>query len=207
MTTLLDVPVDLGREAARDAAIRELAKPMYPRQSWWDRLVEWAFERLDELFRAAEGVPGGWAALFVLVLVVAGLAVLLLRAATRATRAASGAAELYDEQIRSAAEHRAAAEAHAQRQEWAAAVRERLRAIARDLEERAIVDGQPGRTAAEFATEAGRALPAFAAELAAAARHFDDVTYGETPGTPDGYARLAALDESLRQARPILVAG
>ncbi|MEO3859268.1 DUF4129 domain-containing protein [Acrocarpospora sp. B8E8] len=202
-----DVPVDLGREAAREAAIRELADPAYPKESWTDRLLGWFAEWIDNLLRAAGQVPGGWLALVVLALIVVGLAVLLLRTATRATRAASGAAVLYDERIRSAAEHRAAADQHAQRQEWAAAVRERLRAIARDLEERTIVAPQPGRTADEFAAEAGAALPEFRADLAAAARHFDDVTYGEAPGTPGGYALLAALDERLRLARPMLVAG
>ncbi|WP_449066361.1 DUF4129 domain-containing protein, partial [Planomonospora algeriensis] len=59
-----------------------------------------------------------------------------------------------------------------------------LRAVARDLEERAVVEELPGRTADELAAEAGRALPGFAGELAEAARLFDDVTYGDLPGTP-----------------------
>ncbi|GIH22085.1 membrane protein [Acrocarpospora phusangensis] len=201
-----DVPVDIGREAAREAALRELAHPVYPKESWTDRLFQYVTEWIDDLFRAAGEFPGGAAALFVLGLIVAGLAVLLLRAAARATRSSAPTAELYDERTMSAAEHRAAAEHHALRHEWADAVRERLRAIARDLEERAIVDPQPGRTAAEFAAEAGRAMPAFGTELTAAARYFDDVTYGEAPGDPAWYSMLTSLDERLRVARPALAA-
>jgi hypothetical protein len=97
----------------------------------------------------------------------------------------------------SAAEHRAEAERLAAAGRWAEAIRERLRAIARDLEDRAIVDPLPGRTAHELAEAAGRRLPELAAHLTAAAGLFDDVTYGEADGTPDGYATLAALDERI----------
>ena len=62
-----------------------------------------------------------------------------------------------------------------------------------------IVDSTPGRTAGELAAEAGRALPALAAELTAAARVFDDVTYGEVPGTAEAYGILRdRLDDRLR---------
>src|SRR5690606_30430874 len=78
----------------------------------------------------------------------------------------------------------------------------RLRAVARDLEERAILDPMPGRTAAELAADAGRELPGLADELAAGARLFEDVTYGEMPGSAEGYARLVRLDEQVAAARP-----
>ncbi|WP_344833498.1 DUF4129 domain-containing protein [Nonomuraea dietziae] len=61
----------------------------------------------------------------------------------------------------------------------------------------------PGKTADELAAEAGRSLPAFAEELAAAARAFDDVAYGGVPGSPAAYAMLRDLDERLRLARPV----
>ncbi|WP_205315327.1 DUF4129 domain-containing protein, partial [Nonomuraea lactucae] len=52
-----------------------------------------------------------------------------------------------------------------------------------------------------------RALPGFADELAAAARSFDDVTYGGVPGTRAAYDAMRDLDERLRVARPVLLAG
>ncbi|WP_308169897.1 DUF4129 domain-containing protein [Acrocarpospora catenulata] len=205
MIVFSDVPVEIGREAARDAAIRELADSIYPKESWLDRLSDRFWSWLNDLINSAAGLDGGWLALAVLGLILLALALLLLRAARKATRAAGEAGALYGERRASAAEHRAAAERHAAAGEWAPAIRERLRAIARDLEDRAVVEPLPGRTAAEFGAEAGAALPEFGGALAAAARLFDDVTYGDLPGTADGYATLAALDERLRTARPVPV--
>jgi hypothetical protein len=198
-------PVDIGREAARDAALRELAKASYPKESLWDRLINGFWNWLDNLVSEAAGVPGGWFALTLLGLVLVALILLLVRAGRKATRARGGEdGALFGDQIRSAAEHRAAAERHAAAGQWAAAIRERLRAIARDLEERAIVEPSPGRTADELAHEAGTALPDFHADLGAAATVFDDVTYGDVPGTSDGYRRLTDLDDRLRHAKPAL---
>ena len=64
-----------------------------------------------------------------------------------------------------------------------------MRAIVRSLEERALLDPRPGRTADEAAAEAGRALPAHADRLRAAARDFDDVTYGGRTATGTGVHR------------------
>jgi hypothetical protein len=203
---ITDVPVDIARETAREAAIRELAKPVYPRESWWDRLVESAGQWLDDLIDSASGVPGGWFSIVLLVLLVVGVALPVLSMARRATRtrAGGGGGELLGGLTRTASEHRALAEAHAAAGRWPVAIRERLRAVARDLEDRAILERLPGRTADELAVEAGRTLPDAAAELAGCARLFDDVTYGDLPGTAEGYRRMAALDERLRQARPVL---
>ncbi|CAO0832539.1 hypothetical protein SMICM17S_08661 [Streptomyces microflavus] len=108
------------------------------------------------------------------------------------------------ERGRSAAQHRAAADAHAAALRWTEAVQERMRAIVRSLEERALLDPRPGRTADEAAAEAGRALPDHATRLRSAARDFDDVTYGgRTAGQPT-YLALRALDTELDEAKPVL---
>jgi hypothetical protein len=65
-----------------------------------------------------------------------------------------------------------------------------------------VLDERPGRTADEAAAEAGRALPGQAADLADAARLFDDVTYGGHPAEREHDARLRSLDEALAAARP-----
>ncbi|HCA84735.1 MAG TPA: hypothetical protein DEQ61_04090, partial [Streptomyces sp.] len=80
----------------------------------------------------------------------------------------------------------------------------RMRALVRSLEERALLDPRPGRTADEAAAEAGRPLPAHADRLRAAARDFDDVVYGGRHATAETYARLRELDVELQQARPLL---
>src|SRR3954452_6676662 len=105
-------------------------------------------------------------------------------------RAAAARGSLLDDTRSTAEDHRAAAERHAAAGEWPQAIRERLRAIARDLEERAILDPRPGRTADELATEAGAALPDHADELAAGVRVFDDVWYGGRSGDAEGYRQL-----------------
>ncbi len=113
---------------------------------------------------------------------------------------------LFDDRPRSAAEHRAAAEAHAAQGHWNQAVQERMRAVVRALEERALLDPRPGRTADEAAAEAGRALPTHTDRLHAAARDFDDVTYGGRSATQDTYRRITALDGDLERTRPALAA-
>ncbi len=82
--------------------------------------------------------------------------------------------------------------------DYQAAIIERLRAIAVDLEAREILLPIPARTAMELAAEAGAAFPAEAASLASAARLFDDVRYGGRAGTQHGYDRIRALDIRLR---------
>src|SRR5690606_11394003 len=132
-----------------------------------------------ELFDAAStAAPGGTLGLVVIVAaVLAVLGALWWRLGTP-RRHPTPAPALFDDRPRSAAEHRAAAEAHAAQGHWNQAVQERMRAIVRALEERALLDSRPGRTADEAAAEAGRALPAHADALRTAARTFDDVTYG-----------------------------
>ncbi|WP_159057018.1 DUF4129 domain-containing protein, partial [Streptomyces scabiei] len=115
----------------------------------------------------------------------------------------ASSAVLFDDRPRSAAEHRAAAEAQAAQGHWNQAVQERMRGVVRSLEERALLDVRPGRTADEAASEAGTSLPAHADRLHTAARDFDDVTYGGRSASEETYLRLAALDTDLERARPV----
>ncbi|MEV4378625.1 DUF4129 domain-containing protein [Streptosporangium sp. NPDC049644] len=198
-------PIDIGREEARRRAIQELLGAEYAKEPLVDRLWRGVNQFLGDLLdQESAGVVGSLAARAVLIVIVIGIAVavfLVARRTARSTSARAGGLFGGDRRL-TAAEHREAAERLAAEARWAEAVRERLRAVARDLEDRVIVDSTPGRTAGELAAEAGLALPALAAELAAAARVFDDVTYGEVPGTPEAYRVMCALDEHLRAARP-----
>jgi len=78
-----------------------------------------------------------------------------------------------------------------------------VRAIVVSCEERGILTADAGRTANEVAAQAGERFPAQQAELAAAARSFDQVRYGGGAGTHDGYERLCALDAALATLRPV----
>jgi len=202
------VPVELGREEATRLAREELSKEIYRahRPGLVRRLLGWLVDRVADLLDKVAGVsPGGHAGLVVLaLLVVVAVVAVRLKVGPMGRRAASDPA-LFAGRARSAAEHRAAADAHAARGEWADAVRERLRAVVRSLEERAVLDERPGRTADEAAAEAGAALPTCADDLRRSARLFDDIWYGGRPAGPDADAALRALDERVRAAQPHVV--
>ena len=191
--------VDIDRDAAHEAAQRELSKPIYPKGNFTDRLTDWLDEILYLLLLKGAQIPGGWftiTLLAILIAVAVFVAIRVARKTMRTNRGADyrlvGAAEL------SAAEHRATAEQCAARGDFAAAIRHRLRAIARQLEETGVLTAVPGRTANELARDAGESLPRLALELSSAATAFNDVTYGEIPGTEAAYRTVADLDEHLR---------
>ncbi|WP_447039427.1 DUF4129 domain-containing protein [Streptomyces sp. DSM 118878] len=202
-----DPPVTIPRDPAREAAERELSDPAYHEndagllQRALNRFWDW----IDDLFSAAAGAtPGGGIGLLVIVLAAALLAAALWWRLGTPRRTPTSAPALFDDRPRSAAEHRAASEAHAAQAHWNQAVQERMRAIVRALEERALLDPRPGRTADEAAAEAGHTLPAHAGELRSAAHEFDDVTYGGRTADESAYRRLAGLDRDLERTRPTL---
>ncbi|ANI42395.1 DUF4129 domain-containing protein [Mycolicibacterium vaccae] len=190
--------IDIDRDAAREAAQNELAKNIYPKPTPMDMLLDWIEELLYRLTAAASKFPGGWYTVAVLVVLLVVALVVAIRIARRAMRSErTTAAPLFGDHLLSAAEHRATAERHAAEADWAPAIRHRVRAVARRLEEDGILDAVPGRTATELARDAGRALPALDGELSTAAETFNDVTYGQRPGTEAQYRMIAALDDEL----------
>lgn len=201
-------PVTISRDPAREAAERELSKPAYHENdpSWFVRALNKFWEWVDKLFSAASGAaPGGTLGLVVIILAVLALVLLLWwRLGAPRRSPASAQAPLFDAGPRSAAEHRAAADAHAAQGHWNQAVQERMRALVRSLEERALLDPRPGRTADEAATEAARPFPAHADALHTAARTFDDIAYGGRTATQDAYQALTALDTELHHTTPSL---
>lgn len=197
------IPLDIDRDEAANAAKHELGKPIYDRPSPLDRLGDWVFNRIRELELRASDVPGGWFTVTVTIIIVLVAVVLLVRIARRSVRSARTGFGLLDTADRSAAEHRAAAETCAAQDDWESAIRHRLRAVARQLEERTILEPVPGRTANELAQDAGRALPSLAEEFRSCTDIFNDVSYGDRPGTPAAYRQIVALDEHIRDA-PLL---
>jgi Domain of unknown function (DUF4129) len=192
--------IDIDRDAAHEAAQRELGKPIYPKPSVTERLMDWFNELLYKLMVEGSSVPGGWFTLSLLLILLAVAIVVTIRIARRTLRTSrDGEHALFGEHVLSAAEHRASAEQSAAEGNWAAAIRHRLRAVARQLEENGVLDPVPGRTATELARDAGRAVPSLAAELLLAADAFNDVTYGERPGTESAYRMIAGLDDHLRR--------
>lgn len=203
-----DVPVTTPRLPAREDAERELTKPEYHQHdpNLAQRALNWLWDRIGDLLSTAAGAsPGGWIGLLAItVLVILLLIALRLRLGKLRPQPSTSTGDLFTDRPRTADDHRAAAEAHAAAGHWSAAVQERMRALVRSLEERALLDVRPGRTADEAASEAGRTLPAHADRLRAAARDFDDVTYGGRSAGEGTYSRLATLDDDLERTKPVL---
>jgi hypothetical protein len=202
-----EVPVRIPRGTAQKAAVEELSKPMYRAHEpgLLQRALDWLWQWIDDLFSTAAGVtPGGTTGVVVIILVVILLVAVLRMRLGALRRSPTTASPLFDHRPRSAAEHRAAAERHAADRQWDQAAQERLRAVVRSLEERALLDPRPGRTADEAAAEAGLSLPGHADRLRAAARDFDDITYGGRTATVETYVRLRDLDTDLQRSKPVL---
>ncbi|MGH3313560.1 MAG: DUF4129 domain-containing protein [Streptomyces sp.] len=201
-------PVTTPRTPAREAAERELSKPAYHENdpSLLQRLLDWLWDRVGALLSsAAQATPGGWVGLTVLACAAVLLVIALrLRLGKLRPEPTSEGGTLFDERHRSAAGHRAAAETHASAHRWSEALQERMRAIVRSLEERALLDRRPGRTADEAAAEAARTLPDHAEALRAAAHAFDEVTYAKRPADTAAYSAMRDLDDTLQHARPLL---
>ena len=193
------IPVDIDRDAAHDAAQSELGKPIYPSASLWDRLTGWFEEILYRIMAEGSQVPGGWFTITVLLVLLVVSVVVAVRVAMRTMRTNRGGdSALFDSLEMSAAQHRVAAEQAAAQGDWAVAIRHRLRAVGRHLEETSVLTAVPGRTATELARDAGTAIPPLIGELGRAADTFNDVTYGDQPGSESAYRAVANLDEHLR---------
>lgn len=187
----------IGRDHARELARRELARSIY-RPSlayrWWHDVTHW--------LSAVGGGLNVWGVLALAVIVLAAIAVTVaMLGPARTGRRLPGRAVLGD-RPRHADDYRAAADRLAATGDYSAAIAERVRAIAADLEARGVLPPGPARTAIELAAAAGRAFPAMADELTAAAHSFDEVRYGGRPGSEGAYARVKDLDISLRAAAP-----
>ena len=198
------VPVQPGRDEAARLAREELAKSVYrdAQPSLVERFLTWGYHLVQRLLDSVAGAsPGGIGGVAVALLVVVALLIALRLKVGPLARTATRDLALFTDRTRSAADHRRAADGHAASGAWDLAVRERFRAVVRGLEERAVLEERPGRTAAEAARHAGAVLPAYAGDLAAAARLFDDVTYGGRPAGPESDVRVRVLDERISSAR------
>ena len=196
-------PVRPDREEARSWALDELAGREYSdaRPGLTERVLEWVFGRLMEL--GGVGNATSLALLGILATVILTVVVWgIWRAGGIGRIARRRGLAVLDDPTATAADHRAAAERAAAAGDWSQAVLHRFRAIARALEEEAVLAPQPGRTADEVARDAGDRLPPLAADLLAGARAFDDVRYGHRQVDEAAYERMRSLDDAVRRARP-----
>lgn len=144
--------------------------------------------------------PGGALGLLVIIVAVAGLIFVLVRRRGGSSRVHRDDVTGLDLPAdRTSAQLRAEADAYAADRDWANAVRARLRAVVRALEERGVIDPRPGRTAAEVAAEAGNVRPELRDPLWKGALTFGEIWYGGRRGTAEDDDVLRELDSAVRR--------
>ncbi len=191
----------MTREGAAQAAHDELSKRIYQQaqpsitQRIFSAILNWF---ADAYHRIVNATPGGAVGLLIIVAAVAALVVVLLRRRGVSGRIRSrddSGLELPPEQTSDAL--RAEADALAAGGDWAGAVRARLRAVVRSLEERGVLDPRPGRTAAEVAAEAGSERPELRDPLWKGALTFGEIWYGRRPATAADDRVMRELDAAV----------
>lgn len=205
-----DMPVDPDGPEARRWLLEELSKPEYQsaQPTPFDQLVRAIIDWINSLINGLGSVqiPGignllGVVALLIVValLVVAFLVFGLPRISTRSS---AGGALFTEHDTRDAAAMRRDAERAAASGDFAVAITELFRALARGLDERTLVSTFPGTTASELAVRAGEVFPDAASRLSVAAASFNGVRYLGAPGTAAEWEQLVALERELRTAKP-----
>ena len=204
---ILSIPVDPDRPGARRLLADELAKQEYQaaKPTWFDQLLGGIGDWLDSLqFGGSQGPPAFG---MLVLLVVVGLLLIiafLVFGLPRLNRRSSVTGSLFGEDdARTAAQIRSAGEAAAARGDYAVAIAEMYRSIARGLAERTVLSTSPGTTAHDFATRASTVFPTRTDELAASASAFDDVRYLGGAGTREQYELVERLERALRTAKPL----
>ena len=193
-----------GRAAGQRLARAELSKPIYhPHEPLIQRILNGIGDLLNDLSQAGRAFPGGWwAAVALAALLAALIAVVLTRTGPLARSRRAAGQLMTGSGMLTAADHRLRAGRLAAAGDYAGATLEGVRAIARELDERAVLTPRAGRTANEMADEAAVALPAEAEALRGAALLFDDICYGGRAGTRDGYTLVRELDTRISVAIP-----
>ncbi|OHV37756.1 MULTISPECIES: DUF4129 domain-containing protein [Pseudofrankia] len=203
------------REGAQDEARRELSRDIYGRQdgrhspNWLHRLVDWINHKLGQIFDWLDPTahqPGGsnytGLGIFAVLLVLVALAVVLrlwLGPVRRAARNRSDETDLAS--TLTARALRAEAEEHAGAGRHAEAVRSRLRAVVRMLEEKGVLDPRASRTAGELVMEMTAVTTTGIDELRVAVAVFSDVWYGGGPAGPESYQAVVRADDALANVR------
>ncbi len=212
-----DTPVDVSSDQARQLAIQELSKSQYHRNSLFSPPSAQPSTAVPSPPPAQPKQPPTPSHALTVVLVILAIFILVVvvllivrrlgkprtekksKEKTAKRGDPSGAVE---EVLTGAAAHRRDAERAAATGNWAEAIRERFRAVIATLDERGLLPERADRTADEAAHDAGAILPAHAGVLAAAARAFDEVEYGEYVGTPEAYTVISEVDELVRTEQP-----
>jgi hypothetical protein len=200
--------VQPGGDQARQWLEQELAKAPYQaaKPTPFDIVAQAVLQWFQSLFTSKTSVAPPVLLVAALVVVVALLVVaLVLFGVPRLNRRSRMATGLFgDDDRRTADELRRSAAAASAAGDWSTAVLERFRGLARGLDERTVLTVFPGTTATGFARRAAQAFPDRQPELDAAAAVFDDVRYAGRAAKRAEAEAVAALDDRLAAAHPLL---
>jgi hypothetical protein len=195
---IVDPPLDPSADEARSWLRRELLHQDYHRANPVQELLTWLERQVGRGIDAASAAPplSTFAAMIVLLLLLAGLAWLASRARRTARARVEPAAVLGEEAV-TAAELRARAEAALAAGRHEEAVVEAFRALTARHVERGVLEESPGATAREVAGTLSSDYPDQASRVVGSAALFDLVRYGERPATREQAAGVLALDDDL----------
>jgi len=195
---LSDPPLDPSGDEARSWLRRELLKPEYNDENLIQRALH-AFERLlDAGINAASSSSTLTALMSMLLLLgfVVALVLLVARARRAGARRAEDRAVLTDEVV-TADDLRARAEAALADGRPADALVDAFRALTLRQVERGRIDDLPGATAHEVAVSLATAYPEERERVATGADRFDSIRYGDRPATDEQARDVLALDDVL----------
>lgn len=199
-------PLHPARGAAARAAREELSRRIYHQDDpgLVSRALQWLHDALASALAGLSGAfPAGPWAIIILAVAFAAAAVAIRWRLGPLGRSRRGHQDpIFAARARTAAEHRSDADEAAARQAYAEAIRERFRALVRELEERTLLDERPGRTAREVARDVEATGPGLIRALAEAARVFDDVRYGGRTATGELDRIVREADEAAMRAVP-----
>ena len=196
--TWLDPPLDPSGSEARSKLRNELLHPEYHQQNLLQQILGWIERKVSSGIDAASQAPplSTLMAMLLFVALVAGLAWL----ASRARRTARDRGEkraVLTEEVVTAAELRARAEAALAAGRFEEAVVEGFRALAVRQVERGRLTDTPGATAHEVADLLAAEYPASRDRVQAGALLFDQVLYGDRPASREQAMSVLALDDDL----------
>jgi hypothetical protein len=193
-----DPPLVPTPDEARTKLRRELLRPEYNEQNLVQRVLTWLERQLGKGLDVAADAPplSTLAAMVILVGLVALIGWLLSRARRTARSRDDGRAVLTDEVI-SADELRARAEAALAEGRHEDAVVDAFRAVATRQVERGRLADAPGATAHEVALQLGDEFPHLRAQVERGGALFDAVLYGDRPATASQARSVLDLDDEL----------
>lgn len=209
LTRLAEVPpLTPDADEARKWAEEELARDEYAEvaPTAFDQFIRYIVDVWNSLTNPE--VTGG-VSMLTLILGIAAIIVIIVvvflvgRPRSTARAGFDGSTALFgDDTARSGAEWRKLAADAARTGRWNDAIVFRVRAIARRLDERGILDIVPGTTVQGFVAAAAPHFEDLRSRLDDAANVFDDVRYLRREGTAEMYAQVAATDDALEKSSP-----